>query len=108
MSQHEITIRQAERQDLETLRRLAAVEARPALAGPLLVATVAGIPLAAIALDSGAVVADRSRPTLEVVRLLRRRRYRVLRQGAHVGPTLSVLRRLGRPASGGGHVLRAL
>ena len=103
-----ITIRQAEQRDAEVLRRLAAIDHRPPLAGPVLVAAVAGIPLAAIALGSGAVVADRSRPALDAVRLLRRRRYRLLRQGGDVGVGSSLLRRPGRATQERRLVLRAV
>ena len=94
-----ITIRPAEQHDADALRRLAAGDHRPPLTGPILVAAAAGVPLAAIALGSGTVVADRSRPTLDVVRLLRGRRYRLLRQGGDVGSRSSLLRRLGAAMS---------
>jgi hypothetical protein len=104
-----ITIRPGEQHDADALRRLAAGDHRSALTGPVLVAVAAGVPLAAIALGSGTVVADRSRPTLDAVRLLRRRRYRLLRQGGDVGSRSLLLRRLGAAiTSGRRDVLHAL
>ena len=104
-----ITIREADQHDAAALRRLAATDRRSALTGPVLIAARAGVPVAAIALGSGTVVADRSRPTLDVVRLLRRRRYTLLRQGGDVGSRLSLLRRLGPAITPGGRrVVHAL
>jgi hypothetical protein len=49
--------------------------------GRVLLAEQAGVPLAALALSSGAVTAD---PTPDALAALRRRRYELLRQGGDV------------------------
>jgi len=49
--------------------------------GHVLLAEQAGVPVAALALSSGAVTAD---PTADVLAALRLRRYQLLRQGGHV------------------------
>lgn len=49
--------------------------------GHVLLAEQAGVPVAALALSSGAVTPE---PTADVLAALRLRRYQLLRQGGHV------------------------
>ena len=86
-----LTVRAATPRDADALSQ---VDNRALLTGPALIAERDGVALAAVALTSGAVAADPFRPTGEAVRLLRRRRYQLLRQGGDVGPAGSLLRRL--------------
>ena len=51
-----------------------------------------GVPIAAIALSSGAVLADPGDPPTETIRMLKLVRYRVLSQGGHSGAARSLLR----------------
>jgi hypothetical protein len=89
-----LTIRAATARDDDALSRLAWLDARPRPTGPALLAERAGTAIAAVALTSGAVVADPSYPTAAAVRQLRRRRYQVLRQGGDMAPLARLLRRL--------------
>jgi hypothetical protein len=59
--------------DDETVRRLAALDDAPELAGPVLLALVDGKPVAALALDDGRVVADPFVRSAHAVSLLRLR-----------------------------------
>ncbi|MDX6700974.1 MAG: hypothetical protein QOF26_1200 [Baekduia sp.] len=68
-----VTIRHAFPDDAEAVARLAALDSRRVPAGPLLLAEVAGVPWAAVALVTGATIADPFRPTAELVDLLHRR-----------------------------------
>jgi hypothetical protein len=93
---HALTIRVATPHDENDLLRLAAPEGRSRPTGRTLLAERDGVAIAAVALTSGAVVSD---PTGgDAVRLLRRRRYQLLRQSGDVGPVASLLRRLVPPA----------
>jgi len=95
MPQTEVTIRRAEPRDAERLRLLAALDRRPPLGGRVLLAEVDGVPIVALALGSGVVAADPLRMTAGAVRVLRRRRYQLLRQGGRVGPAWALPRRPG-------------
>jgi hypothetical protein len=68
-----LTIRPAFPDDAGALARLAALDSARVPAGALLLAEVDGMPWAAIALDSGRVIADPFRPTAALVELLARR-----------------------------------
>jgi hypothetical protein len=67
----------------------------------VLIADHRGVPVAAVSLTSGAVVAGRSPLTRAAVALLRRRRYQLLRQGGRVAPLASLRRRPAAPAGAG-------
>ena len=94
MLDHALTIRAATPHDADTLRRLAALDSRPQPRGDTLLAECDGVPVAAIALTSGLVVADPFHPTADAVHLLRHRRYRLLRPGGDAGLARTLLRRL--------------
>jgi hypothetical protein len=89
-----MTIRAATSADTGAIRRLAASSSRSRPRGPLLVAEHEGEMLAAIALYSGAVIADPGHSVADVVRGLRRRHYQMLRQNGDVGAARTLLRRL--------------
>ncbi len=67
----EITIRQATEDDAFALRRLAALDDRPALYGEVLVAEQAGEIRAALSIDEKRAVANPFAPTAELVEMLR-------------------------------------
>jgi hypothetical protein len=67
----EITIRQASSNDAFALRRLAALDDRPALRGDVLLAEQAGEIRAALSLESGRSIANPFAPTAELVEILR-------------------------------------
>lgn len=69
----EITIRQATSADAFSLRRLAALDDRPALRGDVLLAEQGGEIRAALSLESGRSVANPFAPTAELIELLRTR-----------------------------------
>jgi hypothetical protein len=94
MPDHAPTVRAATARDADTLSRLARYDGGTRPAGPTLLAERDGVALAAIGLTSGALTAEPLNPIADVVRLLRTRRYEVLRQGGHVGPAWSLLRRM--------------
>jgi hypothetical protein len=72
----EITIRQATSDDAFALRRLAALDDRPALHGDALLAEQAGELRAALSLEDGRTVANPFAPTAALVEMLRmHRRY---------------------------------
>ena len=72
----EITIRQATSDDAFALRRLAALDDRPALRGEVLLVEQAGEVRAALSLDNDRVVANPFAATAELVEMLRmHRRY---------------------------------
>jgi hypothetical protein len=66
-----LTIRHATATDLTALERLAALDSRRLPSGELFVAEVAGRLLAAVSLDTGAVIADPFEHTAAIVDLLR-------------------------------------
>ena len=90
---HPVTIRVAAPPDANALSRLEALDGRRRPTGRVLLAERDGVALAALALTSGAAVADPARGTA-ALRVLRRRRYQLLRQGGDVGPAWSLLRRM--------------
>jgi hypothetical protein len=71
MSDQPITIRMAGPQDAHALRRLAALDSAPPLRGRVLLAELNRAPLAALALENGAVRANPSQHTSGAVRILR-------------------------------------
>jgi hypothetical protein len=77
MRDQPLIIRTASSGDATALARLGTHQRR----GHVLLAEQAGVPVAALALSSGAVSAY---PTEEVRAALRLRRYQLLRQGGHV------------------------
>lgn len=68
-----VTIRPAFPDDAHALARLAALDSQRLPSGPLLLAEIDGEPWAALALETGRVVADPFRPTAALVDLLRGR-----------------------------------
>ena len=66
-----VTIRHAHPADLQSLQRLAALDSRRVPSGELFVAEVGGDLVAAVSIDTGAVIADPFEPTAAVVDLLR-------------------------------------
>lgn len=89
-----ITIRPAMTADEAVVRDLASLDAQPALRGPVLLAESRGRPIAAIALDDGAVAADPFRRTSGAVTLLRLQRELVREQRRGARRHLSVVPRL--------------
>ena len=89
-----LTIRAATSGDARSLELLDSADgrSRPTV-GRVLLAEHDGVPLAAIALTSGAVLADSCNASVEVVRQLRYMRYRILRQGGQTGAARSLVRR---------------
>jgi hypothetical protein len=94
MNDQHLTIRVADPDDTPALLRLAALDSAGPLTGRVLMAELGTVPVAAVSLDAGAVIADPFRHTEDAVRVLRLRRYQLLRQGADVAPARSLLRRL--------------
>lgn len=94
MRTHGMTIRAATSADTGALRRPAAYSSRPRPRGPLLVAENDREMIAAIAVSSGAVMTDPASPVADAVRLLRRRRYQLLRQNGDVGGARTLMRHL--------------
>jgi hypothetical protein len=82
-----LTIRWAFPDDARAVARLAALDSRRVPAGQLLLAEIDGEPWAAVAIGSGAVIADPFRPTAALVDLLRRRRVQLAaaREATDVG-----------------------
>ena len=68
-----IAIRRATAADAPALERLAALDSARAPQGDVLLAEVGGEPRAAVAIATGAAVADPFRPTADIVALLRLR-----------------------------------
>jgi hypothetical protein len=94
MSDPSLTIRLATPEDALALGRLAELDSSAPLAGRVLLAEQDGMPIAAVALATGAVIADPFERSANAVRLLTLRRYQLLRQGADLAPARSLLRRL--------------
>lgn len=65
-----ITIRETNTGDAESLRRLAELDSTSLSDGPYLLAERDGVPLAAIELSAGSVIADPFQPTADLVGLL--------------------------------------
>jgi hypothetical protein len=70
---HNIVIRHSVAEDVLVLAGLAALDSRPDLRGPALLAEVDGVARAALDLHDGSVAADPFAPTVELVELLRLR-----------------------------------
>ena len=70
---HNIVIRHSVAEDVQTLAGLAALDSRPELTGPVLLAEVDGVARAALDLGDGSVAADPFARTVELVELLRLR-----------------------------------
>jgi hypothetical protein len=70
---HNIVIRHSVAEDVRTLAGLAALDSRPELTGPALLAEVDGVARAALDLHDGSVAADPFARTTELVELLRLR-----------------------------------
>jgi hypothetical protein len=66
-----LTIRHAAAADMRALERLAALDSHRIPSGELFVAEVEGRLVAAVSIDTGAVIADPFEPTASIVRLLR-------------------------------------
>jgi hypothetical protein len=99
VNEQHLTIRLASPEDADALLRLAVLDSAVPLRGHVLVAESDGVPIAAVSLANGAVTADPFEPTEHAVRVLRLRRYQLVRQGGDVAPAQSLLRRLApRPA----------
>jgi hypothetical protein len=86
MPEHRPTIRPATPGDARCVTRLAALSGRAQMRGRALVAELRGDIVAAIALTSGAVVADLRATDADAVHMLKRRRYELLRQSGDVRP----------------------
>ncbi len=69
-----LTIRPATPRDADALRWLAQLDSARPLAGRALVAESDGVPLAAVSLETGSVIADPFRHTADAVRMLVLRR----------------------------------
>jgi hypothetical protein len=94
MTDQPLMIRMATPHDADALRRLAALDSARPLRGPVLLAESDGAPVAAVSLHSGAVIADPFQRSAGAARMLRLRRYQLLRQGQEVAPARQRLRRL--------------
>ena len=66
-----LTLRVARPDDDPALRRLAQLDSSRPPSGPVLLAVVGSEPVAALSVETGAVVADPFRPTADVVAVLR-------------------------------------
>lgn len=71
MTEQPLTLRLARPDDAPTVRRLAQLDSSRPPSGPVLLAVVGSEPVAALAVDTGSVVADPFRPTAGVVAVLR-------------------------------------
>jgi hypothetical protein len=78
-----VTIRVATPDDAGALRSLATLDGARRLTGHVLLAEVGDLPVAAVSLETGALVTDPFRTTADLVRVLRLRRYQLTRQGGH-------------------------
>jgi NAD(P)-dependent dehydrogenase (short-subunit alcohol dehydrogenase family) len=76
-----LTIRAATPDDAGTLRRLAELDGATPLAGPVLLAELDGMPVAAAQLETGSVAADPCQHSADAVQMLMLRRYQLMRQG---------------------------
>jgi hypothetical protein len=94
MSDPAFTVRVATPDDSRSLDWLARLtgRSRPP-AGATLLAERDGVPLAAIRLTSGTVLADLCNTPLEIIGALRFTRYRIMRQGGQTGASRSLLSR---------------
>jgi hypothetical protein len=94
MTERPLTIRLAGQADTCVLRRLAALDSAHTLRGHVLLAQTDNAPVAAISLTTGRVTADPFQHSADAVRLLRLRRYQLLRQSGDAAPARQLLRRL--------------
>ncbi|MBV9337945.1 MAG: hypothetical protein JO243_18830 [Solirubrobacterales bacterium] len=92
MSNPAFTVRVVSAGDSRALELLARLTGRSwPLAGRTLLAERDGVPLAAIRLTSGMVLADPSNEPPDLVSALRFTRYRIMRQGGQTGAARSLL-----------------
>jgi hypothetical protein len=70
MHDQHLTIRLATLDDVPALLRLAALDSAAPLAGRVLMAELGGVPIAAVALEGGAMIADPFEHTEDAVRRL--------------------------------------
>lgn len=75
MNGQPLTIRAATPDDAGTLRRLAELDGATPLAGPVLLAELDGMPVAAAPLETGSVAADPCQHSADAVQMLMLRRY---------------------------------
>jgi hypothetical protein len=94
MTDRPLTIRMAAPEDARALRRLAGLDSARPLRGRVLLAESEGVPVAAVSLEAGTVTADPFQHSGEAVRMLKLRRYQLLRQGGDAAPARTLLRRL--------------
>jgi hypothetical protein len=73
MSNNQYTLRMASDGDGAAVRHLADLDSRPSIDGSALIAEIDGVPVAAMSLARGDVVADPFRPTADAVELLEAR-----------------------------------
>jgi hypothetical protein len=71
MTDQPLTLRVARPDDAPAVRRLAQLDSSRPPTGPVLLAVVGSEPVAALGVETGSVVADPFRPTVEVVAMLR-------------------------------------
>jgi len=92
MSTPAFTVRAASAGDSHSLELLARLNGRSwPLPGRTLLAERDDVPVAAIRLTSGTVLADPSNTTVDIVNALRFTRYRIMRQGGQTGAARSLL-----------------
>src|SRR5918995_7395141 len=91
---HQLTIRLTGPGEERALQQLADLDSQPHLRGGALIAEVDGEPVAAIGLDSGAVVANPFRPTAGVVRLLEDQRRALQANAPATGDLWSTMLRI--------------
>lgn len=94
MLDNALIIRAATPNDAATVRRLAALTGHEPPHGATLLAERDGLAIAALPLTSGLVLADAAVPITDATRLLRHRRYQLLRQGGEVGMVHTLLHRV--------------
>jgi hypothetical protein len=69
----DVSVRPFAERDIDSIRRLAALDSKPVPAGGVIVAEQAGELVAALPLDGGEALADPFKPSAEVVALLERK-----------------------------------
>jgi hypothetical protein len=87
-----IAIRPAALDEAADVRRLAYLDSQRPLRGEVLVALQDAVPVAAVSLADGRVVADPFRPTADIVELLRMRAASLITSRAHLLPRARRLR----------------
>jgi hypothetical protein len=102
MPAHEVTVRHATAADGAALTRLAALDSARPPAEPVLLAEVDGIPMAAVSLADGRVVADPFERTAELVELLR---VRAAQARGSRAPAAARPRLAGRAEAAGAHTI---